>query len=178
MAALLVGTVSGAATATVITAHIATRDAGRGGQPPAAVTVTAAPPAPTITPPLPAAQADRATCNAWLAAGKHVDAASAALAKLPKGITVVDQAVRDNPDLLAAVKLAGAEYDKAGDTLTAGITPGATPVLRHAATTAAAALHTLATGDTLADPADGNMFHTWKEAAGTVNVLCDRLAPQ
>lgn len=48
----------------------------------------------------------------------------------------------------------------------------------QAATTAAAALHALATGDTSADPADGNMFHTWKEAAGTVNVLCDRLAPQ
>ncbi|UQX11347.1 hypothetical protein [Candidatus Mycobacterium methanotrophicum] len=39
-------------------------------------------------------------------------------------------------------------------------------------------LHALAIADETLDAAGGNTFHMWKEPADTVNVLCDRLAPQ
>lgn len=176
--ALLAGTVGGAAAAAVITTQIATRHADSGGQPPAAVTVTAAPSAPTPALQLPAAQADRATCNAWLAAGKHVDAAGHELSVIPKGITIADQPVRDNADWTAAVHTAAKEWGLAGDTLAAGIAPGTTPILYQSATAAAAALHALSTADETLDAAGGNTFQMWHESADTVNVLCGRLAPR
>ena len=49
-------------------------------------------------------------------------------------MTIVDQAVRDNPDWTAAVHKAADSYGKAGDTLAAGIAPGTTTILNQAAT--------------------------------------------
>ena len=175
--------VAGAATGAVITALVAAvivsrHQAETATKPPAPATVTVTPSPPPTPAPLPSAQADRHTCNAWLTVGKHVDAASAALETLPKGMTIMDPQVRANPDLSALVSKAATEYNEAADTLAAGIAPGTTVILNLAATTAAGALHALATGDSTYDVANGNTFHTWKEAAGTVNVLCARLAPR
>jgi hypothetical protein len=171
-----VGSAMVAATiAAVIAANVAGTDSSAA---PATVTVTATPPAVPKPAPLPAADADRRTCNAWLAAGGHIHAASAALSVLPKGMTILDQAVLDNPDWTAAVHNAADQYGRAGDILAAGIATGTTTILGQAATTAASALHALSTADGTFDPASGNIFHTWKESAGAMNVLCERLAPR
>jgi hypothetical protein len=173
--------VASAAVAATVTALITTQISHRAGSAPthtagATVTVTATPSAaPT---PLPVAEADRNTCNAWLAAGKHVDVATHALSTLPKGMRIVDQPARDNPEWSAAARTAATEYGRAGDTLAAGIAPGTTTILSQAASTAADALHTLSTADSTLDAAGGNTFQVWKESADTVNVLCDRFAPQ
>ena len=73
---------------------------------------------------------------------------------------------------------AAAEWGRAGDTLSAGIAPGTTAILDKSAVAAAAALQALGIADETLDVAGGNTFHVWKESADTVNVLCDRLAPQ
>lgn len=179
-AVALVAAASAAVAATVtalVTSQVVRSDAVAGHVTAPAVTVTATPAAPAPPAPLPTAQADRQTCNAWPAAGKHVDVAVAALRKLPPGTTVVDPQVRDNAELAAFVKTAADAYERAGDTLSAGIAPGATVILSQSATAAAAALHAVHTAETTYDPANGNTFHVWQEAASTVNVLCERLAP-
>ena len=164
--------------AAIIAANVAAHRRDSGAPTTATVTVTATPPAPPTPSPLPAAQADRQTCQAWLAAGDQIHAASAAQSVIPKGMTIVDQAVRDNPDWTAAVHKAADSYGKAGDTLAAGIAPGTTTVLNQAATTAADALHALSTAVATFDAANGNMYHVVREAADTMDVLCERLAPR
>jgi hypothetical protein len=173
-----VGSAALAATvAAVITANVAdTRTDSSAAH--ATVTVTATPPAAPTPAPLPAADADRRTCNAWLAAGDHIHAASAAQSVIPKGMTILDQAVRDNPDWTAAVHTAADQYGRAGDILAAGIAPGTTTVLDQAATTAVAALHTLSTAYGTFDAAGGNAYHVMRETADTMDVLCERLAPR
>lgn len=173
VAVALVSAAAAAAFTGVIAAH---RDAAPVPRP-VTITVTATPPPPPTPVPLPVDQANRRTCEAWLAAGTHVNAANAALKVLPKGVTVVDPGVPGNREWSEAVKTAVAEWNRAGDTVTDGIAPGTTPILQKSAAAAAAALHTMATADETADPADGNAFGTWHEAAGLVNVLCERLAP-
>ena len=173
--------VASAAVAATVTALITsqvvrTDTAGRATAP--AVTVTATPSAPAPPAPLPTAQADRQTCNAWLAAGVKIHDAANVISVIPEGLTVLDQAVRDNPEWSAAVRRAADLYGQAGDVLAAGIAPGATLILDRAATTAASALRTLSAADATLDPANGNAFDEWKQTANTVNVLCDRLAPR
>ena len=146
--------------------------------PPPAVTVTATPPPAPTPEPQPTAQADRHTCEAWLAAGSHIHAASGALKGLPEGVVVTDPGVPGNPQWSAAVKTAVAEYARASETLTAGIAPGTTPILQTTATAAAAALHALAIADGTADATSGNAFHTTHEASDMMDVLCERLAPR
>ncbi len=177
-AAAAVGAVVAATLASVIATQLATERAESSRSAPTTVTMTATPTPPPSPAPLPTAQADRQTCNAWLAAGKHVDAASTALETLPKGMKIMDPQVRGTAEFSALVRKAASEYNQAGDTLAGGITPGTTAILSQAATTAVAALHAVSTGDATYDVANGNTFQTWKEAAGTVNVLCERLAPR
>jgi len=163
--------------AAVVAVNVAGNRADSGTSTAATVTV-ATPPAPAKPAPLPAADADRRTCQAWLAAGDQIHAASAAQSVIPKGMTILDPAVRDNPDWSAAVRKAADSYGKAGDTLAAGIAPGTTTILDQAATTAAAALHTLSTGYGTFDAANGNTYHVMRETADTMDVLCERLAPR
>jgi len=172
------GAAVAATIASVIAAQLATDRAESARSAPSPVTVTATPAPPPPPAPLPTAQADRQTCNAWLAAGDKIHAASGVLAVIPKGTTLVDQAVRDNPDWSAAVHRAADLYEQAGETLTNGIAPGTTIILERAATTAASALRTVSTADMTMDAIDGNAFDAWKESADTVNVLCERLAPR
>jgi hypothetical protein len=171
--ATAVGAVVAATTATVITANTVGKSSDTAA--PATITVTAQPTKPA---PLPAADADRRTCQAWLAAGDHIHAASAALSVLPQGMTILDPGVRDNPDWTAAVRKAADLYRQAGDTLAAGIAPGTTTILNQAATTAADALHTLSTAEMTWDAANGNTYHVVRETADTMDVFCERLAPR
>jgi hypothetical protein len=177
-AAAAAGAVAAAALTGVIAAQVATDRADSAGHTSATVTVIATPSPPPTPAPLPAAQADRQTCNAWLAAGNKVNGASAAQSVIPKGMTIVDQEVRDNPDWTAAVRKAADLYGQASDTLATGIAPGTTVILNQAAFVAVDALHTLSTAVATFDEANGNAFQTWKDSASTVNVLCERLAPR
>lgn len=175
-----VAVASAAVAATVsalITSQVVRTDsAGRVTAP--AVTVTATPSAPAPPAPLPTAQADRQTCNAWTAAGDKIHAASHALAVLPKGSTILDPQVRDNPELSDAARKAAEFYGQAGDTLAAGIAPGTTTILDRSATAAAAALRALSTGDATLDAASGNTYHVVRESADTMDALCNRLSPR
>jgi hypothetical protein len=170
--------VAAAALTGVIATQVATYRVDSAGHRSVTVTVTATPSPPLKPAPLPAAQADRQTCNAWLAAGDSIHAASAAQSEIPKGMTILDPAVRDNSDWTAAVRKAANLYRKAGDTLTAGIVPGTSTILDQAATTAASALHTLSTAYGAFDAANGNTYHVMRETADTMDVLCERLAPR
>ncbi len=142
------------------------------------VTVTAQPSTPVTPPALPAAQADRQTCQAWVAAGNQIKGASAAQSVIPEGTTILDPAVQDNPAWKAGVQRAADLYGQAGETLAAGIAPGATPILDQSAAAAAAALRALATGYKTFDPASGNTYTTTREASDTMDALCERLAPR
>ncbi|WP_293003393.1 hypothetical protein [Mycobacterium sp.] len=168
-----------AATVTaLITSQVVRTDAVAGHSTAPAVTVTATPAAPAPPAPLPTAQADRQTCNAWLAAGDKIHAAQAAMPKLPEGMTILDPAVRGTPEWSAAVRKAAGLYGEAGDALSAGIAPGTTSVLSQSAHSASSALHALDTADSTFDPANGNTYHLVRESADTMDVLCDRLAPR
>lgn len=180
--ALAVAAAASAAIAATVTALITSQvvrtDAGAGHTTaPAAVTVTETPAPPAPPAPLPTAQADHATCDAWRAAGDKIHAASDALAAIPKGSTILDPQVRDNPELSGAARKAADFYGQAGDTLAAGIAPGTTTILERSATAAAAALRALSTGDATLDAASGNTYHVVRESADTMDVLCNRLAP-
>ncbi|MBS4728282.1 hypothetical protein MSM1_07975 [Mycobacterium sp. SM1] len=172
MSAALAATIASIVTATAIT----TRDPARVTTG-STVSITAQPSTPVMSA-LPAAQADRQTCQAWVAAGNQIKAASAAQAIIPEGFTILDPAVQANPAWKAGVQRAAELYGQAGETLAAGIAPGATPILAESAAAAAAALRALATGYKTFDPANGNNYHVMKESSDTMDVLCDRLAPR
>lgn len=142
------------------------------------VTITATPPAPTTPAPLPAAEANRHTCDAWVAAGDLIHDASRAQSAIPQGMTILDPAVRANPDWSAAVQRAADQYKQAGDKLTSGVAPGTTTILDQTARATAAGLTTLATAYSTFDGANGNAYHVVKESSDTMDVLCNRLAPR
>lgn len=142
------------------------------------VTITATPPAPTTPAPLPAAEANRATCDAWVAAGDLIHAASKAQSAIPQGMTILDPAVRTNPDWSAAVQRAAEQYKQAGEKMGSGIAPGTTTILDQSARATAAGLTTLATAYNTFDEANGNAYHVVKESSDTMDVLCTRLAPR
>jgi hypothetical protein len=97
---------------------------------------------------------------------------------LPPNSTIVDQAVRENPQWSAAANAAADLYGQAGDVLAAGITPGATAILNQNAIAAAAALRTLSVAEKTLDATNGNAYHVAHQSGDTMDVLCDRLAPR
>ena len=145
---------------------------------PATITVTATPPATPGPAPLPPVQADRATCDAWHAAGEKIHAATRAQSVIPKELTVLSPQVRENPEWTAAVGDAADFYRQAADTLYAGIAAGTTIILDQAARSEVDALRTLATGYATFNAASGNAHNVMHEAAEEVDVLCERLAPR
>lgn len=174
--------VAGAATGALITALVATlivdqHETKAKPKVPATITATATPSAPLAPTLLPTAEADRHTCDAWLAAGQKIHDAAGVISVIPEGLTVLDPGVRDNPQWSAAVRAAGELYGRAGDILADGIAAGS-PILERAAWAAAWSLRALSTADVPLDAANGNIFDAWKHNANVVNVLCDRLAPR
>lgn len=142
---------------------------------PTPVTVTVAQPTPAAPAPLPTSQADRQTCDTRATASRLISEASVAQGVIPEGTTIVDPAVRSNPAWTAGVQKAGSLYTQAGDVLK--VTPGATPVLAEAMTTASRALHALGTSYTNFDAASGNAYDIASQSSDAMDVLCGRLAP-
>lgn len=143
----------------------------------APVTITMTPSAAPTPSPLPTAQADRQTCTAWKSSGDLINAASMAQSIIPQGMTIIDPAVRTNPDWTAGVLKAGALYGQAADALSNHLAPGSTPALAETANTASAALRTLAITYKAFDPASGNAYAVTRTTANALDVLCERLAP-
>jgi hypothetical protein len=167
-----------ATAATVITANVVRgEDSGASAAAPT-VTVTAQPLAPSTAPPRPAAEADRATCQAWLSTGNLIRAAGDAQSVIPAGMTILDPAVQSTPAWRAGVIKAGDLYGQASQTLEAGIAAGTTPVLEQTAHSAVEALRALSTATTSFDEASGNGFGLVKTVANATDVLCERLAPR
>ncbi len=175
VAAGVVGAVVAAVVAAVIT--VQARDTTTVAAPVAPTPVTVTVPAPTPAPPapLPTAQANRQTCATRAETSRLISAASTAQGVIPQGMTILDPAVRANPDWTAGVQKAGALYTQAGDTLQ--VAPGTTPVLADAVTSASKALHALGTAYTNFDAVSGNAHDMAKQASKAMDVLCDRLAP-
>lgn len=171
------GVAIGAVIAAAITAAITTQT-GDTTATPATITATATPPAPTTPPPLPAAEANRHTCDTWLATGELIRGASSAQSVIPQGMTILDPAVRANADWSAAVQRAADQYKQAGDKLATGIAPGTTTILDQSARSTAVGLTALSTAYRTFDEANGNAYHVVKESADTMDVLCERLAPR
>lgn len=169
------GIAIGAVAATIVTTQTGDTSTATA---PVTVTETVAPPSPSAPPPQPEATANRQTCNAWLSAGDHIRAAGREQSVIPKGMTILDPAVRSDPSWTAAVKNAANEYRQGSDILAKGITPGASPLLVEAAQTAVGALNAISTAYMSFDDANGNTYQTLKEASDTVDVLCERLAPR
>ena len=172
------GVAIGAVIAAAMTAALmaGTRDTTAGS--PVTITATATPPAPTTPTPLPAAEANRNTCNTWLSAGKLINDASTAQSVIPQGMTILDPAVRANPDWTAGVQKAGNLYGQAADTLAGGIAPGTNAMLAQTANTVVGALRALSTTTKAFDEASGNAYAVTKSAANAMDVLCERLAPR
>ena len=144
---------------------------------PTPVTVTADPPAPAVPAPLPTADADRLTCGSVTTdASGLIHRASDAQQVIPKGLTLVDAAVQDNPQWRAAVIDAAGLYDQAGDIV--AVAPGTTPVLGRAAVAFSDAMHAMAVAFRTFDRTSGNAEAAARAAARSVDVMCDRLAPE
>lgn len=174
-----VAVVSAAVAATL--ASIITANTGRDGEAaPAASTVTVAaqPPTPRTPAPMPAADADRTTCQSWVSAGTLIRGASAAQSVIPPGMTIVDRAVQDNPAWKAGVIKAGDLYGQAAETLAAGTPQGTTPMLEQTAAAARESLRALSTTTKGFDEASGNGYAVVKSVANAMDVLCERLAPR
>ncbi len=170
----IIGAVIASTAAAVITVNA--RDTTTAAPPlPTPVTVTVAPPTPAAPAPLPTSQADRQTCETRAAASRLISEASVAQGVIPEGVTIIDPAVRSNPAWTAGVQKAGSLYIQAGDVLK--VTPGATPVLAEAVTTASKALHALGTAYTTFDGASGNAHDIAGQSSDAMDVLCGRLAP-
>lgn len=174
--AFVCGVAIGAVAAAAITAVIAARTADTAPSTP--VTITAAPPAPSTPAPLPASDANRHTCDTWLAAGRLINDAATELSALPAGTKILDPAVRANPDWSSAVQRAADRYKQAGDGLATGIAPGTAAILDQMASSTASVLHALATADGSYDSAGGNVYDLLKVSANAMDVLCERLAPR
>lgn len=172
------GVAIGAAIAAAITAALMAGTRDTATRTPVTITATATPPAPTTPAPLPAAEANRHTCNTWLSAGKMINDASTAQSVIPQGMTILDPAVRANPDWTAGVQKAGNLYGQAADTLAGDIAPGTSPMLAQTASTVVGALHALSTTTKAFDEASGNAYAVTKSAANAMDVLCERLAPR
>lgn len=160
--------------AAVVTLHV--RDTGTSASTstaPSTVTTTVAAPEAPSPDPLPAAQADRQTCETRAAASRLIDEAAAAQGIIPQGMTISDPAVQADAAWRSGVEQAGRLYEQASTTLV--VTPGATELLAEAVTTASKALHALGTAYTSFDPANGNAYRIAREASDAMDVLCGRI---
>lgn len=145
---------------------------------PESVTITVPAPVPPAPAPLPVAQANRQTCQqGWLATVQPARDATAALALLPSGMSILDPAVRTNADWTAAVQRAGDLYRQASTALQAQIAPGTTPILANAAATAVQAFQALGDSYSGFDAIAGNAHDVATESSDQMAVLCKRLAP-
>lgn len=172
------GVAIGAASAAAVTAGLMAGTRDTATRTPVTITATVTPAAPTTPAPLPAADADRHTCNTWLSAGKLINDAATELSVLPSGVKILDPAVRANPDWTAGVQKAAKLYGQAADALAGDIAPGTTKILDETSGATAAALRVLSTGYATFDDAAGNTYHMMKESADTMDALCNRLAPR
>jgi len=181
IAAAVVGAAISAAAAAIIVVQASDTGGATALGESAPVTVTVAAPRSakkSPPPPLPAAQADRQTCQGgWIAAGNLSKSAVAALDVLPPGLTIADPVIRTNPAWDDAVRTAGDLYHRASQALRSQIAPGTTPILANASDTAAQSLNML--GETLIGDRDlnGNASAIADAAAEQMAVLCTRLAP-
>lgn len=177
---ILAGAAVGALVATLTAAMITTqaRDGGNAATTASTTTRTVAAPTPAAPVPLPVAQADRQTCQGWLDAGRLIDSADSALAPLPKGMRIDDPAVKGRPELTKSIKDSAELWSKAADAIRSQITPGATPILVAAATTAANTLAGEGNSYASFDAVGGATFNRiTNAAAGEMAALCRRLAP-
>ena len=181
--ALVIAALTGAVVAGTVAALVTTgiRDTTPVAPVAAPATVTVAPPAPPAPPapaPLPAAQADRHTCEQGLIpVAAPLQQANELFAVLPQGLSPIDPAVRANPAWSAAVQKAGGLYVQASETLRANIAPGTTPILAAVADVNVQALAASGYGYQNFDPAVGNSRELVISVAHAMEHLCDRLAP-
>lgn len=170
-----IGAVVAATVAGLITAEV--RSDHDGSAPQTTVTSTVAAPPPPSAAPLPVRQADQKTCrDGWVPAGNLARSAVTSLRRLPEGVRVDDPRIASNTEWAAAVQEAGNSYRRAGDVLSANITPGATPVLEESAEAAARALQFLGDAILASDPVNGNAGDIVDAAGAQVGALCQRLA--
>lgn len=175
VAAGVVGAVAATITAAVVTAKALDTTSASAPTALAHVTVTAAPRTPISPARLPVEKADHRTCQKRAEASRLISLALTVQGVIPKGMTIVDPAVRSNPEWAAAVQRAGALYNQAGDSLQ--VAPGTTQILTNAVTAAAKALHALGTFYASFNKVSSDAQEIAKNASGTMDALCDRLAP-
>lgn len=155
-----------------ITAHVSSEE--NAVPVPSTVTVTAQPISPA---PLPAADADRSTCQAYSSAGKLLQSATTTLQVIPVNKTVLDPAVRTDARMAAAVQKAAALYGEAADAIARGTAPGTSAILAESATALNGALSAMATAYRTYDANVADVYEVGKAADGAMVALCTRLAP-
>lgn len=168
---------AGAIIAGVITTLVtiaATSGPASTGTPTAAptVTVTAAPGKPPA--PLPAAEADKKTCQGWAIADDLVTTGASGLNVIPQNMPFTDPAVQANPSWKAAVDRASQLYSQAADTLAAQIAPGTSPILAQFADTTVSALRTLSIAYKTYDPTAGNVVDMFTAGRDALDWSCGR----
>ena len=171
-AAIGVGAVTGAVITTLITLA-ATGPAPVNTTAPTAgtITVTAEPPPPPT--PMPAAQADAQTCHAWGTADTLVNAGKAAMGVIPEDMAFNNEAVQNDPTLVASVTRASDLFDQAANTFEVQIAPGTSPMLAQIADTTVSSLHTLSEAYRTFDPASGNVVDAFLETKTALDWLCE-----
>lgn len=139
---------------------------------PPTVIVTAAPPAPPA--PLPAAEADKKTCQGWVIADDLVTTAASGLNVIPQNMPFTDPAVQANPSWKAAVDRASQLYGQAAETLAGQIAPGTSPVLAGFADSTVSALRTLAVAYKTFDPTSGTVVDMFTAGRDALDWSCGR----
>lgn len=167
----VVGALAASAVAAVVTLQVRDADAPAARSAPP-TTVTVAPPAPPTPQSLPSAQANRESCETRSVASRLIDDAAAAQGVIAEGMTISDPAVQSNAAWKAGVQQAGRLYEQAGNSLR--VTPGTTPVVADAITTASNALRALGTAYTTFDAVNGNTYTIAREASTAMDAICDR----
>lgn len=96
---------------------------------------------------------------------------------IPEGTTILDPAVREDPERTAAVRHAGDLFQQASDALNAAIAPGTTQVLAEMAHTTVGSLGALSTAYKASDEASGDAITVARTTAHSMSALCKRLVP-
>lgn len=165
--AALGGAVVGGLVATMVTLAATTPDTSTVSSAPSTVTETASPPAPPA--PLPVADANAQTCQAWLTTDDLVTAAAAAI---PPGVDFNDPATAQNPVYKAAYTRAADMLSQAADTLEAQTAAGTSPILAQVAETTVGSLRTMSATYRSFDPATGNANDVFLESQKALDWLC------
>jgi hypothetical protein len=168
--AAAVGAVIAGAISTLVTLQVT--KAGPASRVPRVVTVTAATSSTPAPAALPAAEADSRTCAAWHSVGPVLTAAADAQGAIPRGMTITDPAVQNNPAWASGVAKAGDLYGQAADTIAAQIAPGTSPILGQVADTTVSALRTLSIAYRTYDPANGNSMRAYRASKDAMDVYC------